>query len=145
MCTFLKNSCTFVSSSNYFPRRRQDVPLNRGRFGPAVGPHPRGSYHMATLGLGSVVSCMLVDVRTHGGSLLLQAIKNRYTLVPEPQYRVNFTGLGSSLANTLRYYSCNSLMLRACPDYKVCATNTSIPCINKTENNTKLTKYTFIM
>ena len=100
---------------------------------------------MATLGLGSVVSCLAVDVRTLGGNLLLQAIKNRYTFSTWPPVPGNFTGLGSSLANTLRYYSCNILMLRARPDYKVCATNTSIPCINRTENNTKLTEYTFIM
>ena len=53
---------------------------------------------MATLELGSVVSSLAVDVRTLGGSVLLQAIRNRYTIVPGLQSLGNITGFRSSLA-----------------------------------------------
>ena len=74
------------------------VHTTEATFRPEVGSHPCYQHSVASLELGSVVSSLAVDVRTLGGSLLLQAIKNRYTIVPGLQYRVNFTGLRSSLA-----------------------------------------------
>ena len=100
---------------------------------------------MATLGLGGVVGCFPGGARTPGGGLLRQAI-DRYTIVPGPQYREFSLDLGHRLINTLRHFSCNGLMLfRASPYYKVFATNTSIPFPHRTENNTKMTEYIFIV
>ena len=99
VCTFPQNSLTFVSSSFYDPRGQHDGPRNWGLIGPEVGPHTSGCRGVAALGLGSAVSSLPVDVRTHGGSVLLQAIRNRYTFVPGLQYRGNITGFRSSPAD----------------------------------------------
>ena len=92
---------------------------------------------MATLGLGGVVGCIPGGARTPGGGLLRQAI-DRYTIVPCPHYREFSLDLGHRLINTLRHFSCNSLMLFGASPYdKVFATNTSIPYPHKTENTLK--------
>ena len=116
---------TFVSSSNHHPRWQHDGPPNRGLVRPAVGSHPCGCSHVATLGLGGVVGCSPGCARTPGGDLLHQAI-NRYTIVPGPQYGVSWLALGHRLINTLCQFSFTGLMLvRARPRYKVFAANTA--------------------
>ena len=100
---------------------------------------------MATLELGGVVGSVPDCARTPGGGVLRQAI-DRYTIVPGPQYREFSLDLGHRLINTLHHFSCNGLMLFGASPYdKVFATNTSIPYPHKTENNTKMTEYIFIV
>ena len=130
---------TFVSSSDHYPRCQHDGPLNRGHPRPAVGSHPCCCSYVAPLGLGGGVGCVPGGARNPGGGVLRQAI-DRYTIVPGPQYREFSLDLGHRLINTLRHFSCNSLMpFQASPYYKACATNASIPVPHRSENNTKMT------